>query len=138
MKKFIFAFIVCLSSITAKAQYYDAPFSVYEPVYPSTNGSSNWVTEYEMFRPNINTTPRRERMQEQTVQGYYKKGYNWYTVPLRIGFTSDRIIVLKVKNRYDWSSVNKVPSMVGNYDSNEIRDNFTFKCNIMGYGYVYF
>lgn len=141
MKKLLFICSMIAVSLTASAQFtiyhpvevprtsytpspsYGTPFTIYEPVY------SNPYHRQQQARP---------KMQELTTKGYFKKSGEWYYVPIRIGVIGDEIKLLSTKSGSGWSNCGSMASAVGAYDSEEIRDNFTYKAYTYLYGTVYF
>jgi len=77
-------------------------------------------------------------MQEMTLTGYYKNSNGWNSMPIRVGFVEDRAILLSVKQNGYWSNCGAVASEVGGFDSEEVRDNFTYKAYGLMVGTVYF
>ena len=77
-------------------------------------------------------------MQEVTLRGYYKKGNDWYHMPIRVGVIGDEVRLLSVKTQYGWSNCGNAASYVSTFDSEEVRDNFNFKAYSVQFGTVYF
>ena len=151
-------FLVCgmlIAAMSAKAQFtvyqpynapssssytpspgYGAPFTIYRPA-PSVS----YQEQYQQSYPQQYQQPRQSskpRMQELTTKGYFKKSGEWYYVTIRIGVIGDEIKLLSTKSGSGWSNCGSMASAVGAYDSEEIRDNFTYKAYTYLYGTVYF
>lgn len=143
MKKILFASMMLFGSMNASAQFtvfqpvevpqtsynfpslgYGTPFSVFEPVY-----GNPYQQRQQQARP---------KMQEVTLRGYYKKGDDWYHMPIRVGVIGDEVKLLSIKTQYGWSKCGSTASEVGGFDAEEIRDNFTYKAYSSLYGMVYF
>lgn len=142
MKKIFFASLMLLGAIEANAQ-----FTVYKPVeVPRTSytPSMGYGTPFTIYKPLYDTNPyqrqqqAKPKMQEVTLKGYYKKGNNWYSMPIRVGMTGDEVILLSTKNQYGWSNCGNKANEVGAWDSEELRDNFNYKAFSSLYGTVYF
>ena len=141
MKKIIFASMMLFGAMSANAQFtvyqpvevprasytpspgYGTPFTIYEPVY------GNPYQQQQQARP---------KMQEVTLRGYYKKGNDWYYMPLRVGVIGEEVRLLSIKTQYGWSNCGSTASEVGAWDSEEIRDNFNYKVFTTIYGTIYF
>lgn len=103
---------------------YGTPFTIYEPAY-----SSSYQERRQQAKP---------KMQEVTLKGYYKKGKDWYYVPIRVGVIGEEVRLLSTKTQYGWSSCGNKASEVSAWDAEEIRDNFNYKAYSTLYGIVYF
>lgn len=68
----------------------------------------------------------------------HKKGNRWQSTPVRVGVTDEKVILLSVKSGYNWANCGNAASMVGGFDAEEIRDNFTYKAFNSIYGTIYF
>ena len=141
MKKILFASMMLIGTMSANAQFvvyqpaevprttytpspgYGTPFTVYEPVY------GNPYYQQQQARP---------KMQEVTLRGYYKKGEEWYHMPIRVGVIGEEVRLLSIKTQYGWSNCGSQASDVGAWDSEEIRDNFNYKAYTTIYGTIYF
>lgn len=141
MKKILFASMMLIGTMSANAQFvvyqpaevprtsytpspgYGTPFTVYEPVY------GNPYHQQQQAIP---------KMQEVTLKGYYKKGNDWYSMPIRVGVIGEEIRLLSIKTQYGWSNCGNKASEVGAWDSEEIRDNFNYKAYSTLCGTVYF
>ena len=141
MKKILFASLMLFGTVNAKAQFtvyqplevphtsyatspgYGTPFTIYEPVY------SNPYHQQQQARP---------KMQEVTLRGYYKKGNDWYYMPIRVGVIGEEIRLLSIKTQHGWSNCGNKASEVGAWDAEEIRDNFNYKAYSTLCGTVYF
>ena len=141
MKKILFASMMLIGTMSANAQFvvyqpaevprtsytpspgYGTPFTVYEPVYGN---------------PYHQQQQARSKMQEVTLRGYYKKGEEWYHMPIRVGVIGEEIRLLSIKTQYGWSNCGNKASEVGAWDSEEIRDNFNYKAYSTLCGTVYF
>ena len=141
MKKLLFICSMIAVSLTASAQFtvyqpvevprttyttslgYGTPFTIYEPVY------GNPYHQQQQARP---------RMLEVTLRGYYKKGNDWYHMPIRVGVIGEEVRLLSIKTQHGWSNCGYKASEVGAWDSEEIRDNFNYKAYTTLYGTVYF
>ena len=77
-------------------------------------------------------------MQEVTLKGYYKKGDDWYYVPIRVGIIGDEVKLLSTKTKNGWMNCGTKASEVGAWDSEEIRENFNYKAFSSLYGTIYF
>lgn len=77
-------------------------------------------------------------MQEVTLRGYYKKGSDWYSTPIRVGVIGEEIRLLSTKTQYGWSNCGNKASEVGAFDPEVIRDNFNYKVFTTIYGTIYF
>ena len=97
---------------------------VYEPVY---------VDSYQRQQ-----LQRKPQMSQVTLTGYSKKGNRWQSTPIRVGVTDEKVILLSVKSGYNWANCGNAASMVGGFDAEEIRDNFTYKAFNSLYGTIYF
>lgn len=141
MKKILFASMMLLGTMSANAQFleyqpvnvpqstytpspgYGTPFMNYEPVY------SNPYRQQQQAKP---------KMQEVTLRGYYKNGNNWNYTPIRVGIIGDEVRLLSIKTQHGWSNCGNKAGQVGAWDSEEIRDNFTYKAYSSLYGTIYF
>ena len=141
MKKILFASMLLFGTMSANAQFvvyqpaevprtsytpspgYGTPFTVYEPVY------GNPYHQQQQARP---------KMQEVTLRGYYKKGNDWYHMPIRVGVIGEEIRLLSIKTQHGWSNCGNKVSEVGAWDAEEIRDNFNYKAYSTLCGTVYF
>ncbi len=141
MKKIIFVSMMLFGTMSANAQFlvyqpaevprttytpspgYGTPFSIYESAY------SNPYKQRQQARP---------KMQEVTLRGYYKKGNDWFSMPIRVGVIGEEVRLLSTKSQYGWSNCGNKASEVGAWDSEEIRDNFNYKAYSSLYGTVYF
>ena len=141
MKKIIFASMMSFGAMSANAQFtvyqpvevprtsytpspgYGTPFTIYEPVY------GNPYQQQQQARP---------KMQEVTLRGYYKKGNDWYHMPIRVGVIGEEVRLLSIKTQHGWSNCGNKAIEVGAWDSEEIRDNFNYKVYSTLYGTVYF
>ena len=142
MKKLLFICGMAVVSLTASAQFtvyqpvevprtsytpspgYGTPFTIYEPVYGNT-----YQQRQQQARP---------KMQEVTLRGYYKKGNDWYSIPIRVGVIGEEIRLLSTKTQYGWSNCGNKASDVGAFDPEVIRDNFNYKVFTTIYGTIYF
>lgn len=141
MKKILFASMMLFGAMSANAQFtvyqsvevpqtsytqssgYGTPFTIYEPVY------SNRYRQQQQVRP---------KMQEVTLKGYYKKGNDWYYVPIRVGVIGEEVRLLSIKTQYGWSKCGNKANEVGTWDTEEIQDNFNYKAFSTLCGTVYF
>ena len=139
----MFACCMVLATMSASAQFtvyqnvdvprttytpslgYGDPFTIYEPVY----GPS-----YRRYQQQ----PVRSKMKEVTLRGYYMKGDDWYSTPIRVGIIGDEVRLLSVKMQNRWNNCGAKASEVGGFDAEEIRDNFNYKAFTTLYGTVYF
>ena len=80
----------------------------------------------------------RPKMQEVTLRGYYKKGNDWYHMPIRVGVIGEEVRLLSIKTQHGWSNCGSKASEVGAFDSEVIRDNFNYKAYSSLYGTIYF
>ena len=128
-------------SLTASAQ-----FTVYQPVEVpriSYTPSSGYGTPFTIYAP-VYSNPyqgqqqAKPKRQEVTLKGYFKKGDDWYYVPIRVGIVDDEVILLSTKTKYGWCNCGNKASEVGAWDSEETRDNFNYKAYSTLYGTVYF
>lgn len=142
MKKILFASMMLFGTISANAQ-----FTVYQPVevprttYTPSPGYGTPFTIYEPFYGNSyqqRQQQTRPKMQEVTLKGYYKKGNEWYSTPIRVGVIGEEVRLLSTKTQHGWSNCGNKASEVGAWDSEEIRDNFNYKVYSTLYGTVYF
>ena len=141
MKKVLFVCSMLVATLTASAQFttfrsiystpqqsytpspgYGTPFTIYEPVYGNPY-------QQQQARP---------KMQEVTLRGYYKKGNDWYYMPIRVGVIGEEVRLLSIKTQHGWSNCGNKASEVGAWDSEEIRDNFNYKAYSTLCGTVYF
>ena len=148
MNKLLFVFILLLAAKSVNAQFlvyqsvdvphsssytpsmgYGTPFTIYEPVYVET---------YRPQQQQRYQQPAKPRMQQVTLRGYYRKGENWYSTPIRVGVSGEEIILLSIKTQNMWSNCGNRVSEVGAYDPEVIRDNFTYKVFTTIYGTIYF
>lgn len=142
MKKLLLVYCMIVVSLTASAQ-----FTVYQPVeVPRTTytPSPGYGTPFTIYEP-VYSTPYQQRqqqtkpkMQEVTLRGYYKKGNDWYSTPIRAGVIGEEVRLLSIKTQYGWSNCGNKASEVGAFDSEEIRDNFNYKVFTSICGTVYF
>ena len=102
----------------------DEETGLYEPVY---------VDSYQHQQQQ-----RKPQMSQVTLTGYYKKGNRWQSTPIRVGVTDEKVILLSVKSGYNWVNCGNAASMVGAFDAEEIRGNFTYKAFNSLYGTIYF
>ena len=141
MKKILFACMMLFGAMNANAQFvvfqpidvpqtsytpssgYGVPFTIFEPVY------DNPYLQQQMARP---------KMQEVTLRGYYQKGRDWYYMPIRVGVLGDMVKLLSIKTQHGWSNCGSTASEVGAWDTEEIRDNFSYKAYSTLCGTVYF
>lgn len=109
---------------------YGVPFTVYRPaeVEPYYYGQQ----QYQQRQP------ARPKMHEVTLRGYFKKGNNWYYMPIRVGVIGEEVRLLSVKQQSGWSNCGSVASQVGAFDSEVIRDNFNYMAYSTQCGMVYF
>lgn len=143
MKKILFTSMMLLGAISANAQ-----FTVYKPVeVPQTSSvpSSGYGTPYTIYEPTYGSPYRqrqqqqaRPKMQEVTLKGYYKKGNDWYFLPIRVGVIGEEVRLLSIKTQNGWSNCGNKASIVGGFDSEEIRDNFNYKAFTSLCGTIYF
>ena len=122
MKKILFTSMMLLGAMSANAQ-----FTVYQPIYEPTYASP--------YRQQQQARPKR---QEVTLKGYYKKGNDWYFLPIRVGIIGEEVTLLSIKTQNVWSNCGSKASAVGGFDSEEIRDNFNYKAFTSIYGTIYF
>lgn len=141
MKKILFATMMMFGTMSANAQFtvyqpvevprtsytpsygYGTPFTIYDPVY------SNPYQQQQQVKP---------KMQEVTLRGYYKKGNDWYYMPIRVGVIGEEVRLLSIKTKHGWSNCGNKVSEVGAFDPEEIRDNFNYKAYTTILGTVYF
>ena len=151
MKKLLFICSMIAVSLTASAQFtvyqnvetpqpsytpspgYGVPFTIYEPL-----PGISYQSPYNGYPSQRVQQQARPRMQEVTLRGYYKKGDDWYCMPIRVGVIGDEVRLLSVKTRYGWSNCGNKASEVGAWDSEEICDNFNYKAYATNYGTIYF
>ena len=142
MKKILFVFSMIMSVVNASAQ-----FVTYEPVYvpqQSYTPSAGYGTPFNVYEPvyvdsyQCQQQQRKPQMSQVTLTGYYKKGNRWQSTPIRVGVTDEKVILLSVKSGYNWANCGNAASMVGGFDAEEIRDNFTYKAFNSLYGTIYF
>ena len=117
------------SSSYTPSMGYGTPFTIYEPVYVET---------YRPQQQQRYQQPQKPKMQQVTLRGYYRKGDNWYSTPIRVGVVGEEIILLSIKTQNTWSNCGNKVGEVGAFDPEVIRDNFTFKVYTTLYGTVYF
>ena len=140
MKKILFASLMLFGAMSANAQ-----FTVFQPVdVPQTSytPSSGYGTPFTIFEP-VYSNPyqqqqARPKMQEVTLRGYYKKGNDWYYMPIRVGVIGEEVRLLSIKTQHGWSNCGSTANEVGAWDAEEIRDNFTYKAYSTLCGAVYF
>ena len=141
MKKILFASMMLIGTMSANAQFvvyqpaevprttytpspgYGTPFSIYEPA------CGNPYHQQQQARP---------KMQEVTLRGYYKKGEEWYHMPIRVGVIGEEVRLLSIKTQHGWSNCGNKASEVEAWDAEEIRDNFNYKAYSTLCGTVYF
>ena len=143
MKKILFASMMLFGALSANAQ-----FTVYQPVEvprtsytPSPGYGTPFTTIYEPVYGNPyqqRQQQARPKMQEVTLRGYYKKGNDWYSTPIRVGVIGEEVRLLSTKTQYGWSNCGSKASEVGAFDSEVIRDNFNYKAYSSLYGTIYF
>lgn len=151
MKKFLFVCCMMTVTLTASAQFtvfqsvdtpqpsytpspgYGFPFTIYEPL-----PSNVYPNPYSGYPSQRIQQPAKQKMQEVTLKGYYKKGNDWYYTPIRVGVIGDEVRLLSAKTQNGWSNCGSKASDVGAWDSEEIRDNFNFKVYTTIYGTIYF
>ena len=141
MKKIFFASMMLFGTLSANAQ-----FTVFQPVdVPQTSYSPNsgYGVPFTIFEsvygnPYQQQQRARPKMQEVTLRGYYKKGNDWYYMPIRVGVIGEEVRLLSIKTQHSWSNCGSTASEVGAWDSEEIRDNFTYKAYSSLCGTVYF
>ncbi len=139
MKKILFASMMLFGALSANAQ-----FTVYQPVevprtsYTPSPGYGTPFTIYEYGNPYQQRQQAKPKMQEVTLRGYYKKGNDWYSTPIRVGVIGEEVRLLSTKTQYGWSNCGNKASEVGAWDSEEVRDNFNYKAYSTLYGTVYF
>jgi len=139
MKKIILASMMLFGTMSANAQ-----FTVYQPAeVPRTTytPSPGYGTPFSIYEPAYSNSYQRQarpKMQEVTLRGYYKKGNDWYSMPIRVGVIGEEVRLLSTKSQYGWSKCGNKASEVGAWDSEEIRDNFNYKAYSSLYGTVYF
>ncbi len=141
MKKILFTSMMLLGAMSANAQ-----FTVYQPAeVPQTSSvpSYGYGTPYTIYEPTYGSPYRqkqqaRPKMQEVTLRGYYKKGNDWYSLPIRVGVRGEEVRLLSIKTQNGWSNCGDKASIVGGFDSEEIRDNFNYKAYASFYGTIYF
>jgi len=152
MKKLLFICSMIAVSLTASAQFtvyrsiyesqpsytpspgYGVPFTIYEPL-PSSAYDSYSYSEQPSQRIQ---QPAKPKMQEVTLRGYYKKGNDWYSTPIRVGIVGEEVILLSAKTQYGWRNCGSKASDVGAWDAEIIRDNFNYKAYTTRFGTVYF
>ena len=143
MKKLLFICSMFVVSLTASAQFliyhptevqsssytpslgYGTPFTIYEPVYVNPYRQS----QRQQAKP---------KMQEVTVRGYYKKGDDWHSTPIRVGIVGEEIKLLSIKTSNGWTNCGSKASEVGAFDAEIIRDNFNYKAFSNIYGTIFF
>ena len=139
MKKIIFASMMLIGTMSANAQ-----FSVYQPAeVPRTTytPSPGYGTPFIIYEPAYSSPYQQQakpKMQEVTLKGYYKKGNDWYSTPIRVGVIGEEVRLLSTKTQYGWSNCGNKASEVSAWDSEEIRDNFNYKAYSSLYGTIYF
>ena len=139
MKKIIFVSMMLFGTMSANAQ-----FLVYQPAeVPRTTytPSPGYGTPFSIYEPAYSNSYQRQarpKMQEVTLRGYYKKGNDWYSMPIRVGVIGEEVSLLSTKSQYGWINCGNKASEVGAWDSEEIRDNFNYKAYSSLYGTVYF
>ena len=141
MKKILFTSMMLLGAMSANAQ-----FTVYQPVeVPQTSSvpSYGYGTPFSIYEPTYASPYRqqqqvRPKRQEVTLKGYYKKGNDWYSLPIRVGVRGEEVRLLSIKTQNGWSNCGDKASIVGGFDSEEIRDNFNYKAYASFYGTIYF
>ncbi len=140
MRKVFFLVFALFATMSANAQFVtyqpvDVPRQTYTP-------SPGYGTPFVIYEP-VPVPGQRQapkpKMRQQTLTGYYKYSNEWRSAPIRVGFTSDdKVILLSVKSSSGWHNCGNTASMVGAFDSEEVRDNFTYKCYSYTLGTVYF
>lgn len=141
MKKSLFVSMMLLGAMSANAQ-----FTVYQPVQvPQTSSVPNmeYGTPYTIYQPVYGSRYRqqqqeRPQMQEATLRGYYKKGNDWYSLPIRVGVLGEEVRLLSIKTQHGWSNCGNKASAVSGFDTEEIRDNFNYKAFSSLCGTIYF
>ena len=141
MKKILFVSMMLLGTMSANAQ-----FMVYQPVeVPQTSSvpSYGYGTPYTIYEPIYGSPYRqqqqaRPKMQEVILRGYYKKGNDWYSLPIRVGVIGEEVRLLSVKTQHSWSNCGNKASAVNGFDSEEVRDNFNYKAFSSLCGTIYF
>ena len=142
MKKIIFASMMLLGTMSVNAQYFSVFRSVDVP-RESNAPSTGYGVPFSVFEP-VYTDSYRQRqqpkpkMQEVTLRGYYKKGNDWYHMPIRVGVIGEEVRLLSIKTQHGWSNCGSTASEVGVWDSEEIRDNFNYKVYSTLCGTIYF
>ena len=94
--------------------------------------------DIELTNPYRQQQQAKPKMQEVTLRGYYKNGNNWNYTPIRVGIIGDEVRLLSIKTRHGWSNCGNKAGQVGAWDSEEIRDNYTYKAYSSLYGTIYF
>lgn len=139
MKKILFASLMLFGTMSVNAQ-----FTVFQPVdVPQTSysPSSGYGTPFSIYEPvygNPYQQQPKPKMQEVTLRGYFKKGNEWYYMPIRVGVIGEDVRLLSIKTQYGWSNCGSTASEVGAWDTEEIRDNFNYKAYSTLCGTVYF
>ncbi len=138
MKKLLLLISMMLGALSVNAQFtvyrpYNAPNTSYTP----SPGYGIPFSTYEPL-PNYQLRPDCPQMQQFTLKGYYKKGNDWYYIPIRVGVVADEVRLLSVKTQHGWSNCGSKASEVGTCDSEEIRDNFNYRVYTTIYGIIYF
>jgi len=143
MKKILFVCSLLIGCVSADAQFViynstpDVPQSSYAP--SSRLGGASAIFNYEPSYPVPRyQMPARPKMQEVTLRGYYKKGNDWYNIPIKVGVAGDEVKLLSIKTQGGWMGCGSAASEVGAFDTEEIRDNFNYKAYSTLYGTVYF
>ena len=137
MKKLLFICSMMVVSLTASAQFTEFR-SIYSTPQPSYTPSPGYGIPFATYESLQSRQQARPRMQEVTLRGYYKKGNDWYSTPIRVGVIGDEVRLLSAKTQYGWSNCGSKASSVGAWDSEEIRDNFNYKAYTTIYGTIYF
>ncbi len=140
MKKVLFCAIALFCSVASHAQ-----FLIYQPAgtpqqqYQSP--SPGYGVPYTIYQPAPMPGQRQQaapRMQEVTLTGYYKDNRGWHSAPIRVGVTGEKVVVLSVKNGNHWMNCGNAASMVGQFDTEEVKDSFTYKAFCYAFGTIYF
>ena len=140
MKKVFLLLVVMLTSIGASAQ-----FTVYRSATVperSTNQDYGPFTVYQAVptdpMPYNSQRAPQPKTQKYTLTGYYKNQNGWQKAPIKVSVTGDviKLIGIKIGNR--WSSCSSNVNEVGAFETEEVKDNFTYKGYVTYLGSVYF
>lgn len=136
MRRCLIIIAVLFSTISASAQ-----LVTYEPVIVDRNGNrinadgSPYSKDY--YQQN---TPQTAPEEVITTRGYYysSRYQEWSSLLIKVELGARRVKLVGIKERNGWRRYQSHAREISLYDSDFVKQNFTYRADTIEYGTIYF